>query len=150
MIGFTCAGVSNLVSYKRNIWSNLSCLLETYCHLGIIEKLFVSWQFFKTCDIINYGSGWRKDVINQCLQFVPNSAKFAETEHIMACLTEQLSGPWAQKPVFPVLIVPHSIIHATNIKLAYTKNNSHTSQHCLITPPPPTPPNKHKMAFKVK
>ena len=27
--GFICAGVSNMVSYKRNIWYNLSCLLQT-------------------------------------------------------------------------------------------------------------------------
>ena len=29
----------------------------------------VSRQFSKTCGIISYGSGWRKDVVNQCLEF---------------------------------------------------------------------------------
>ena len=28
-----------MVSYKRNVWYNLSCLLQTYCCLSIIEKL---------------------------------------------------------------------------------------------------------------
>ena len=58
-----------MVSYKRNVWHNLSCLLQTYCHLSIIEKLFVSWQFLETYGVINYGSGWRKDVVNQRLEF---------------------------------------------------------------------------------
>ena len=51
---FISAGVSNVLSYKRNVWYNLSCLLQTYCRLSIIEKLFVSWQFFETS---YYGSG---------------------------------------------------------------------------------------------
>jgi len=56
---------------KRNVWYNLGCLLvlQTYCCLSIIEKLFISWQFFKTYSVINYGSGWRKGVTNQCLEF---------------------------------------------------------------------------------
>ena len=35
--------------------------------VSIIKKLFVSWQFFKTYGVINYGSGWKKDGINQYL-----------------------------------------------------------------------------------
>ena len=31
-------------------------------------KLSVSRQFFET-GVINYGSGWMKDVVNQCLEF---------------------------------------------------------------------------------
>ena len=45
---FISAGVSNVVIYKRNVWYNLSHLLQTYRRLSIIEKLFVSWQFFET------------------------------------------------------------------------------------------------------
>ena len=67
--GFIGVGVSSIVSYKRNVCSNLSCLLQTYCHLSIIEKLYVSRQFSETCGVINCGSGWRKDVVNQCLEF---------------------------------------------------------------------------------
>ena len=35
----------------------------------MIEKLFVNWQFFETYGVINYGSGWRKDVVNERLEF---------------------------------------------------------------------------------
>ena len=59
---FICACVSDVVSYKRNVAYSLSCLLQTY-------KLFVSWQFFETYGVVNYGSGWRKDAVNQCLEF---------------------------------------------------------------------------------
>ena len=31
--------------------------------------LLVSWQFSETYGGTNYGSGWRKDVVNQCLEF---------------------------------------------------------------------------------
>ena len=34
-----------------------------------MEKLFASWQFFEAYDVLDYGSGWRKDVVNQCLEF---------------------------------------------------------------------------------
>ena len=64
-----CAGVRYVVSYKRNIWYDLSCLLQTCCCLSIIIFPPVSWQFFETYGIISYGSGWRKDVVNQCLEF---------------------------------------------------------------------------------
>ena len=37
--------------------------------MSIIEKLFVSSQFFETNDVINYGSGWRKDVVKQYVEF---------------------------------------------------------------------------------
>ena len=36
--------------------------------LSANEKLFVSRQFFETYGVINYGSGWRKDVVNQCVE----------------------------------------------------------------------------------
>ena len=40
--------------------------------MSIIEKLFVSCQFFETSCVINYGSGWRKDVVNQRLELHPD------------------------------------------------------------------------------
>ena len=49
--------------------SDIICLLQTYCHLSIIEKLFVSWQCFETDGVIDYGSGGRKDVVKHCLEF---------------------------------------------------------------------------------
>jgi len=57
--GFICADVSNVGGYKRSAWCNLSCLLQTYCHLNTNEKLSVSWQFLETGGVISYGSGWR-------------------------------------------------------------------------------------------
>ena len=45
-------------------------LLQTYCRLNITETLFVSQQFLKTYGrVVNDGSGWRKDVVYQCLEF---------------------------------------------------------------------------------
>ena len=34
------------------------------------KKLLVSWQFSGTYGVTKYGSGWRKDVVNQRLEFV--------------------------------------------------------------------------------
>ena len=31
--------------------------------------MLVSWQFSGPYGVIKYGSGWRKDVVNQCLEF---------------------------------------------------------------------------------
>ena len=59
---FIWAGVSNMVSYETNVWYNLSCLSTN-------KKLLVSWQFSGPYGVIKYGSGWRKDVVNQCLEF---------------------------------------------------------------------------------
>ena len=61
--GFTCAGVSNVGGYKRNVWYNPSCLLHT-CSLSTNEKLSVSWQFFETYGVTNYDSGWSMDLHN--------------------------------------------------------------------------------------
>ena len=48
-------------------------MLQTYCSLSIIEKqtkkLSVNWQSLETYGVTNYGSGWRKDVVNLCLEF---------------------------------------------------------------------------------
>ena len=64
-----CSGVSKVRGCKRNARHNLSCLLQTYCDLSNNEILSVSRQFFETYGVISYGSGWRKDVVNQCLEF---------------------------------------------------------------------------------
>ena len=45
--------------------SDIICLLQTYCRLNIIEKLLAD-SFSEI-----YGSGWRKDVVNQSLAFAP-------------------------------------------------------------------------------
>ena len=64
---FISAGVSNVLSYKRNIWYNLSCLLQTYCRLSIIEKLFVSWQVFWDLLWQWLEEGCRKSVLGVCV-----------------------------------------------------------------------------------
>ena len=33
------------------------------------KNMLVSWQFSGTYGVTKYGSGWRKDVVNQCLEF---------------------------------------------------------------------------------
>ena len=53
-----------------SVLCNVNCLLQIYCHLSTNEKLSVSCQFFQTCGVINYGSGWRKDAVNRCLELV--------------------------------------------------------------------------------
>ena len=35
----------------------------------LTKKLLVSWQFSGPYGVTKYGSGWRKDVVNQCLEF---------------------------------------------------------------------------------
>ena len=46
----------------------MSGMLQMYCHLSTDEKRSVSWPFSETYGVISYGSGWRKDVVNQCLE----------------------------------------------------------------------------------
>ena len=36
---------------------------------ALTKKLLVSWQFSGPYGVTKYGSGWRKDVVNQCLEF---------------------------------------------------------------------------------
>ena len=35
--------------------------------------MLVSWQFSGTYGVTEYGGGWRKDVVNQCLEFAFNA-----------------------------------------------------------------------------
>ena len=58
-----------MVSYKTKVWYNWSCLEQTYYCLSTNKKLLVSWQFSGPYGVIKYGSGWKKDVLNQCLEF---------------------------------------------------------------------------------
>ena len=46
ILDFIYAGVSNMGSYKRNTWYNLSGLLQTYFHLNTKEKLLAD-SFFR-------------------------------------------------------------------------------------------------------
>ena len=48
-------------------------LFITYYCLSTNEKILVSWQFSGPYGVTKYGSGWRKDVVNQCLEFAWNT-----------------------------------------------------------------------------
>ena len=58
----------------------MSCLLQIYCHLSVSENLSFSGHFSETHGVINYGSGWRKTVVNQCLEYALTfcAARFAQ------------------------------------------------------------------------
>ena len=56
---FICGGVRKLSVTK---------LLPLEHH----PNLLVGWQSFQTYGVISYGSGWRRDVVNLCLEFVCN------------------------------------------------------------------------------
>ena len=58
-LGFICAGVNFVGSYEWHTLIYLSCL----------KKRLVSWQLSGPYGVTKYGSGWRKDVVNQCLEF---------------------------------------------------------------------------------
>ena len=45
--------------------NNVSCLLQSHCCLSTK----VSGQLLETYGVTSYGSGWWKDVVNQCLEF---------------------------------------------------------------------------------
>ena len=69
--GFICAGVKFVGGYK---WHALFYLLFfvtnfTYYCLSTNKKLLVSWQFSGPYVVTKHGSGWRNDVVNQCLEF---------------------------------------------------------------------------------
>ena len=53
-----------------------------YCHLNTNEKLSISWLFSETYGVTNYGSGWRKDVVNQCLESGPDRKWVANLAYI--------------------------------------------------------------------
>ena len=68
--GFICTCVSNVVCKETSDLLELSVtnILPFEHHQ---KKLFVSREFLETHSVINYGSGWRKDVVNPCLEFGP-------------------------------------------------------------------------------
>ena len=46
------------------------------------QKLFVSWQFSGPYGVTKYGGGWRKDIVNQCLEFAFCADTFAIVEKL--------------------------------------------------------------------
>ena len=80
-----------MVSYKRNVGYNLSCPLQTCCLLSIVEKQFVSGQFFQTYGVVSCGRGWRKDVVNQCLGFDTVRHWLKDSDSVCTCNTAHAS-----------------------------------------------------------
>ena len=54
---------------KRLIVLEWSVYKLAAIQLSTNEKLSVSSQFSENYGVASYGSGWRKDVVNQCLEF---------------------------------------------------------------------------------
>ena len=70
--GFIWAGVrSNMFSYKTNVWYEF--FVTNYYSVSTNKKLLVSWPFSGTYGVTKYGNGWRKDVVNQSLEFASSS-----------------------------------------------------------------------------
>ena len=73
--GFIWAGVSNMVRCKKTsdiVWVVCNKLTTVWAPT---KKMFGSWQLYGTYGVTKYGSGWRKDVVNQCLEFVKYMSK---------------------------------------------------------------------------
>ena len=69
----------------------MPCFVSVVCNklttlLAPTKKLLVSWQFSGPYGVTKDGSGWRKDVVNQCLEFAlrahtPKTQEFALRAH---------------------------------------------------------------------
>ena len=118
--------------YKRTAWQNLNCLLQTCCHLSTNQKLSVSWQFFDTYGVINYGRGWRRDVVNQCLELGIPTAGCNPHNHWLLLIVSPadhfLPGfrPVARLMLFFVLIIA-SLCERIQTSRPF---NQSLSQHC--------------------
>ena len=72
-------------------------LSQTYYCLSTNEKLLVSWQFSGPYGVTKYGSGWRKNVVNQCLEFAAGLDPGYTTLQLgwtLATLHYSWAGPW--------------------------------------------------------
>ena len=74
-LGFICAGVNFVGDYKWHALFYLSCCVcnKLTTVWAPTKKLLFSWQFSGPYGVTKYGSGWRKDVVNQCLEFDVNT-----------------------------------------------------------------------------
>ena len=76
--------MTSLVSFELFI-TNYYCLSTN-------KKLLVSWQFSGPYGVTKYGSGWRKDVVNQCLEFVATlQSSFTQINHFLVFLQSTFS-----------------------------------------------------------
>ena len=73
--------------------------LNYYC-LSTKKKLLVSWQFSGPYGVTKYGSGWRKDVVNQCLEFQVRTW-LSSSKITLAFRTIRRSHNWLKRFLHP-------------------------------------------------
>ena len=67
-------------------------------HVIVNEKLLVGWQFSGPYDVTKYSSGWRKDVVNQCLEFGSYHVQADDMGlHVLGCGVDILLGTNCKK-----------------------------------------------------
>ena len=62
-------------------------MISVFCYK--LTAIRAPLKTFKTYGVINYCSDWRKDVVNQCLEFGPNTV--VKINKIIICLEHYLS-----------------------------------------------------------
>ena len=112
-----------MVSYKTDVWCNLSCLWQTYYCLSTNEKLLVSWQFCGPYGVTKYGygSGWRKDVVNQYLE-----SQYA----LVACDSQRVTSLFLAVVKYPPKWCTFSTKTRTAIKINEQKTTISSQQWC--------------------
>ena len=83
-------------------------LQETYYCLSTNKKLLVSWQISGPYGITKYGSGWRKDVVNQCLEFGSECVQDVQFLPPVSGITRSGLGPAVQGRVRQVSEALHA------------------------------------------
>ena len=71
------------------------------------EKLLVSWQFSGPYGVTKYGSGWWKDVVNQCLEF--GARHVLRTQAASSFITARNDNPQLREGTTAAR-VPHDVI----------------------------------------
>ena len=101
------------------------------------KKLLVSWQFSGTYGVTKYGNGWRKDVVNQCLEFGsdPNSPTqwFTTSFDILPLVNPQCALSCHQSRV-NVSMCQCDTHRASPLSGTFLQTSSKLCQTGLITP----------------
>ena len=89
-----------------------------YC-LSINKKLLVSRQFSGHYGVTKYGSGWKKDVINKCLEFVYHCISITVTSQLHGC-TYQSS------------VIANTLLLSLST-IAHVHTHTHTHTHAYLS-----------------
>ena len=93
-------------------------VLPLSIYLSTNEKLSGSWQFFEAFDVIDCGSGWRKDVVNQCLEFGLAASRYKSTQYWhFSIRVQELCESRGGRPGLSVLT---SLMVSVDVKLHWT------------------------------